>query len=144
MMDKKVEKFIELVSEKSQFQEKYFANWSISDEEMKELSDLITFYENEMGYDIEYIADCYIFLNNMIMEETYYFKTNGRYRYSTFEEVEDKVYANPDYMSRYMCGLTISDYIWNNHIEMVRFYREILNDEKGVYSSMWGGGIHAA
>jgi 2-polyprenyl-3-methyl-5-hydroxy-6-metoxy-1,4-benzoquinol methylase len=91
-----------------------------------------------MGYDLEYISDCYIFINNMVMEETYYFVKNGTYRYSTFKEVDETVYDNPAYMSRYMCGQTISDYIWSNHISMIRFYVEILKDSEGRYSDVWG------
>jgi hypothetical protein len=43
-MEKTVERFVELVSEKSSFQKRYLENWKISEKEMEDLKDIIRFF----------------------------------------------------------------------------------------------------
>ncbi|MCH5249908.1 MAG: class I SAM-dependent methyltransferase [Lachnospiraceae bacterium] len=116
--------FIDKVAEKNELQKKYLENWKATDAERNELNTILHFFVDEFNYDIDFIADAYIFINNMVMEETYYFIVNGKYRNSTFEEVNKIVYDNPQYMEKYMMGLSVSDYIWINHIKMLRYFEE--------------------
>lgn len=92
--------------------------------EKNELNIVLSFFIQELHYEIDYIVDAYLFINNMVMDETYYFIRHGRYRNSSFEEVNKNVYNNSEYMEKYMIGLTISDYIWINHIKMLRYFEE--------------------
>lgn len=115
-------KFIQRVVEKNEFQKKYLENWEASRQEKEELQTILGFFMEELHYDLDFIGEAYLFINNMVMEETYYFVQNGRYRNSSFEEVNRMVYNNPDYMEKYMIGLSISDYIWINHIKMLRYF----------------------
>ena len=121
-----VKKFTNNLVSKNELQKKYIANWKLSEQEINELNNVLEFftevYDNKC--DVEYIVDAYLFLNNAILEETYYFMVNGNYRNSTFKEVNDSVYANKEYMGRYMIGLSVSDYIWINHLKMIRYFEE--------------------
>ncbi len=119
-----IQEFITQVSKKNEFQKKYLENWKATDEEKQELDTILHFFKEEFQYDMDFITDAYLFINNMVMEETYYFARHGNYRNSTFEEVNKIVYDNPEYMEKYMMGLSISDYIWINHIKMLRYFEE--------------------
>lgn len=119
--------FIERVSEKNEFQKKYLENWDATELEKQELNVILHFFMEELNYDINFIIDAYLFINSMVMEETYYFIHNGKYRNSSFQEVNKIVYDNPEYMERYMIGLSVSDYIWINHIKMLRYFTENIN-----------------
>lgn len=119
--------FIDEVSEKSELQKKYLENWQITDDEIDELNIILHFFIEEFNYEMDFIVDAYLFINNMAMEETYYFIRNGKYRNSTFEEVNEIVYANPEYMKKYMMGLSILDYTSSFHLKMLRYFENNMN-----------------
>lgn len=119
-----VQEFINRVSEKNEFQKKYLLDWRATDEERQELDIILHFFMDELRHDMDFITDAYLFMNKTIMEETYYFACHGRYRNSTSKEVNKIVYDNPKYMEKYMMGLSISDYIWINHIKMLRYFEK--------------------
>lgn len=48
--------------------------------------------------------------------EQLHFSRTGSYRFSWLSEVEGSVYGQPEYMTRYMDGLLISQVYWNNHL----------------------------
>lgn len=132
--------FIQEVSDKNELQKKYLENWEASVEEKEELSTILQFFMKELRYDLDFIVESYLFINDMVAEETYYFVRNGKYRNSSFEEVNAIVYDNPDYMEKYMIGLSISDYIWINHIKMLRFFSDSLPQlGKGAYLEIGPG-----
>lgn len=120
---KRTNELIEYISKHDSRQKKYLAEWPASNSEKKELEEIISFLMEKRSFSIEQIADSYIYLNKMVMEETYYFLKNNRYRNSSFEEVEAFVYGNREYMEKYMTGLVVSDYIWINHLKIVRFFK---------------------
>jgi 2-polyprenyl-3-methyl-5-hydroxy-6-metoxy-1,4-benzoquinol methylase len=119
-----VDEFIACVSKKSELQKKYLKQWNVTVEERNELNIVLNFFLEECECDIDYMAEAYLFINNMVLEETYYFVVHGKYRYSTFEEVNSIVYDSQKYMEKYMMGLAISDYIWVNHIKMLRYFSD--------------------
>lgn len=118
------QKLIDIISQKSELQKKYFQKWAIEKSERNDLNLFLHFFVEEFHYDMEDIADAYLFMNAMVLEETQFFLRNGRYRYTSFDEVNKIVYDNPDYMKRYMMGVSISDYIWITHIKMRRYFEE--------------------
>ena len=137
------EKFIEIVSERDILQAKFLRKQSLTTEEKNEFEDWLGFYQKVQGLTIEEIADAYLWLNKMVLEETKYFYRYGSYRYSSIAEVEELVYANRDFMSKYMIGLSCSDYLWYPHLETVRYFKEkILHDERtgGIYLEVGPGG----
>lgn len=126
MSEETVNQFINKVSKKNEFQKRYLNEWSVTGNERNDLSQVLDFFMTQESCTLEELVDAYLFINNMIMEETYYFVRNGKYRNSTFEEVNEIVYQNDEYMKRYMYGLAISDYIWVNHISLLRYFEDNL------------------
>lgn len=130
-MEKILEEFLDIVSRESPFQKRYLEKWDLKESEKEELETFLKFFVEYYGYTINELADNYLFINNMIMEETLYFKRNGTYRHSTLKSVEEQVYKNEEYMTKYMCGLSISDYIWAPHIKMLRYFEDSIKEMHG-------------
>ncbi len=74
------------------------------------------------GRELDRYVEGYRWMCSMVLEEELEFRRNGRYRYSTFAEVEHRVYADPSVMSRYMDGLLLSQVLWANHMAILDFY----------------------
>ncbi len=113
------------ISEKNPLQKVYIKELldnEIRDEEMTDLENILTLLTRE--YTIEELSDAYLLLVGDTMEETAFFLRNGHYRYSTLAEVDEKVYQNTEYMSKYMLGLLISGYLWKNHLAINRWFKE--------------------
>jgi 2-polyprenyl-3-methyl-5-hydroxy-6-metoxy-1,4-benzoquinol methylase len=92
------------------------------------------------GLTVRYLADCYMTIVGDTLREQIYFRQNGRYRHSTFAEVASSVYFDDDYMSSYMYGLAITDYLWPNHRAIFRFFRDTLPlDKQGSYLEIGPG-----
>jgi hypothetical protein len=93
---------------------------------------------------LEYLAKCY----DLIVQDTFihqlYFKRYGKYKHSSYAEVESLVYRNKDYMSMYMYGLAITTFLWLNHSQMKLFFKEELPKNKpGKYLEIGPGhGFH--
>ena len=129
-----INEFMQIIASKSELQKKYLSDWNISDKEIDEFESVIGFLMEKYNYSLEFIAEAYLFINTMVMEEQYFFVKNGRYRYNNFEDVNKCVYQSEKYMTSYMVGLTISDYIWVQHIEMIRYF------DKNIPKLNTGGG----
>jgi 2-polyprenyl-3-methyl-5-hydroxy-6-metoxy-1,4-benzoquinol methylase len=99
-------------------------------EEVAELEGYLAFCHSE-GLTLQTLADAYQTITMDTLREQVYFQRNGRYRYSTFREVADKVYFDPAYMSKYMYGLAMTLYLWPNHLEIARFFWGSLPRSKG-------------
>lgn len=131
-MYEKTVKLIDMVSEKNPLQDEYLHsvfNEVLTPEEKASLEGMIEVLENDCS--LEYLSSSYLMLINDTMKETKYFLENGSYRYSTLDEVRDKVYSNEEYMTKYMTGLMLSGYLWQNHVAVNRWYREKLKTLKG-------------
>lgn len=63
------------------------------------------------------------FCQDMILEAELFFRRNGRYQRSTFEEANRDIYSNPTVMQKYMNGLLLSGVFWHNHAYALKFYK---------------------
>lgn len=81
------------------------------------------------------IADAYAFLLKETMKEQIYFSKYKKYRYKYLSDVLEKVYANAEYMRKYMIGLAISTAIWDNHVKIYQFFRKTME----TYNCTRGG-----
>lgn len=125
MIPKVVNDFFETLSKKDVFQAKRLKKLG-SEIDYEGLESFLNFcVESKLG-TVDSLTDAYIFLNKMILEETLYFRRNEKYRFSKIADVEDIVYNNPEYMGKYMIGLSISDYIWPQHLVMMRYFEQVL------------------
>lgn len=74
--------------------------------------------------DLPTICADYRWLSGIVLEEEIFFRRNGRYRLTSFEEAVSEVYDNREYMTRYMNGLLASQLWWRNHTEVMRYFRD--------------------
>jgi 2-polyprenyl-3-methyl-5-hydroxy-6-metoxy-1,4-benzoquinol methylase len=59
------------------------------------------------------------------LEEELHFRRTGRYRYSSFAEVNRFVYSDEAYMSRYVNGILLSQVFWQNHAAAIDIFGSI-------------------
>lgn len=112
---------------------------NVTTTELAHLDDYLDFCLQK-GLTVDYLAECYLTIVGDTLREQIYFQKHKKYRYSTFAEVGDSVYFNEEYMSFYMYGLAITSYLWPNHLDLFRFFRETLPPAKtGKYLEIGPG-----
>jgi ubiquinone/menaquinone biosynthesis C-methylase UbiE len=67
------------------------------------------------GPDLRTYCQDYRWMCEAFVAEEYYFRSEGRYRLSTFEQAYEQVYSNAEYMTRYVRGILVSQFIWSPH-----------------------------
>jgi DNA-binding ferritin-like protein (Dps family) len=118
-----LQEFLGFVSQKNALQSKYLNN-SLSDitlEEKKKLENLLNFYMLRENSTMEQIVDKYLNHITSLVEEQRYFVEWGKYRFSTFAEVE-KYYKDSNFMDSYTIALGLSTYLWYLHRELMRLF----------------------
>lgn len=96
------------------------------------------------GKSLEYGIDCHLKLREAMMEERMEFLRSGRYASSSFEEVERRVYDNPEIMEYYMYGLVFSQFFWREQYARLEFFcRELPRYRDRISSYLEIGGGHA-
>jgi 2-polyprenyl-3-methyl-5-hydroxy-6-metoxy-1,4-benzoquinol methylase len=75
------------------------------------------------GDDLAKYCSDYRWMCEEFVAEEYFFRQNGRYRLSTFKEAYEQVYNNPEYMSKYVRGILISQFIWSPHARAFDYFR---------------------
>lgn len=75
-----------------------------------------------------------------IFEMVHFFQT-GKYRYTSFQEVNERVYARSEVMNSYLYGLLLSQALWKQHFAMFQFFSANLNqfNTNGKYLEIGGG-----
>lgn len=112
---------------------------NVSAEELEHLDRYIDFCL-QRGLTVNYLSDCYLTIVGDTLREQIYFQKHKKYRYSSFAEVAGGVYFNEEYMSFYMYGLAITSYLWPNHLDLFRFFRDTLpKDKTGKYLEIGPG-----
>ena len=71
---------------------------------------------------IDYAIDCYLKMIADVTTETIEFIYTDKYTSSTFDEVNKRVYANPETMEYYMHGLLLSQFLWKHHYQIYDYY----------------------
>jgi ubiquinone/menaquinone biosynthesis C-methylase UbiE len=77
-----------------------------------------------VGDRLKSVCESYKWLSGEIIEEEFYFRRNGKYRLSSFEEAYRQIYANEVYMTRYVEGILLSQIWWANHCATIKYFRE--------------------
>jgi SAM-dependent methyltransferase len=133
--------FVSLVVGKFRVQAKFLhaAVDGLSREETESFESYVDFCLKS-GLALDYLADCYLTIVQDTYAEQIYFMKHGKYRNTSFAEVEKAVYGNPSYMERYMLGLALTSFLWPNHREMSRFFLEQTpNNQRGDYLEIGPG-----
>ena len=140
-----LQEFLNIIAEKNVFQAKFLDN-SLSDitpEEIEKLERLLNFYILREQISLEGIVDKYLDHILSLVEEQRYFVEFGKYRYSTFAEVEN-YYKKSDSMNNYTVALGLSTYLWNLHRQLYRLFDKSLissnsNNTNGAYLEIGPG-----
>ena len=74
------------------------------------------------GKTLDYAIDCYLQMIADMNSETVEFLRSGKYTSSTFQEVNERVYARPEIMEYYMHGLILSQFLWKHHYGMFDYF----------------------
>ncbi len=77
---------------------------------------------SKQNRDINFGIDCYLKVCNDLMYESIGFMNTGKYSSTSFDEVNKRVYGNPDIMEYYMHGLLMSQVLWKHHYIMYEFF----------------------
>ncbi len=100
-------------------------------------------YLTQEGRTIDYGIDCYLKMIADMNIESVEFARSGKYSSSTFEEVNQRVYANPETMEYYMHGLLMSQFLWKHHYKIFNYFIETLPQySQGVSSYLEIGAGH--
>lgn len=136
---------LEIISKKNIFQKKsvsqFLNSWTpdFIDYAENYLATYFSFLEKKK-IKIEEAVEAYLKMSSNILVEQTLFLKSGKYRYSTLEEVEHNVYANPVYMRNYMIGVALSQFFWKNHNHMFLFFKKhIENLHKANYLEIGSG-----
>jgi 2-polyprenyl-3-methyl-5-hydroxy-6-metoxy-1,4-benzoquinol methylase len=76
--------------------------------------------------DLDYAIDCYLKLLADVKIETDKFIVTGEYSSKSFEEVNKRVYDNPEIMDYYMHGLLLAQFLWIQNYKMFLFFIDLL------------------
>ena len=126
-----LQEFLDIVSEKNVFQTKYLDNSlsDISQEEIEKFENLLNFYTLREQCCLEEIVDKYLNKISYLVDGQRYFIEYGKYRFSTFAEVEN-YYKDSNYMSDYTIGLGLSTYLWRVHRELRKLFCKSLKQNE--------------
>jgi 2-polyprenyl-3-methyl-5-hydroxy-6-metoxy-1,4-benzoquinol methylase len=72
--------------------------------------------------NLDYAINCYLSMISDMNIEAVNFRRSGKYSSSTFEEVKERVYANPEIMEYYMHGLIMSQFLWKHHYDLFTYF----------------------
>ncbi len=74
------------------------------------------------GRDMSFALESYMkFCSDMMVEQIKFHET-GVYSSTSFDEVNKRVYDNPEIMEYHMNGLMVSQYLWEHHFRILRFF----------------------
>jgi len=118
---------VNAVQKQDFLQAKYLQNTleRLSVDEKKDCEQMIAFYESR-GCSLDRQVEAYLLFVHDVLKETKYFAEHDKYRYSSFDEVAHQVYFDTEYMTKYMMGLGLSQYLWEQHRMCLAYFKEIM------------------
>jgi 2-polyprenyl-3-methyl-5-hydroxy-6-metoxy-1,4-benzoquinol methylase len=97
----------------------------------------------DIGKDMNYSIDCYLQMIADFNYETVQFLQTGEYSSKSFDEVNERVYNNPEVMEYFMHGLLLSQFLWTHHYDITKYFNEIINQNKSnIKNYLEVGGGH--
>jgi 2-polyprenyl-3-methyl-5-hydroxy-6-metoxy-1,4-benzoquinol methylase len=93
------------------------------DEAMLETTDRVARMTLDLaGEDIQGLCEDYRWTCDRLLEEEFEFRRTGHYRNTSFDAAFREVYSRPEFMSRYINGLLLSQTAWSNHAAVMDVY----------------------
>src|SRR5262245_43240524 len=105
------------------FDDKYYLE---ADSFLNKYADLLA----NQNKTIDYAIDCYLNMIGDVTVETIEFLRTDKYSSTTFQEVNKRVYDNPETMEYYMHGLMLSQFLWKHHYQIFEYFTSTLPQYK--------------
>lgn len=100
-------------------------------------------YLERNNIEIDFGIDCYLHMISDMLEERLKFIREGRYSNSSFDDVEKRIYGNPEIMTYHMHGLVLAQFLWFDQYERLLFFSENLKKHhKNIQKYLEIGGGH--
>jgi ubiquinone/menaquinone biosynthesis C-methylase UbiE len=105
---------------------------------------LVDWAADYLGSDFHVqLADGYAFLVMELAKSQAVYQKAGKYPNSSYDEVYEATYNNPEFMTNYHWGLYMATFAWPHHIKIFRFFeREFISkfgDESGLLLDLGSG-----
>lgn len=106
------------------------------------LKKYVNLLQNE-GKTLDYGIECYLQMIADVNFESVKFIETGEYSSKSFEEVNKRVYGNPEVMEYYMHGLLLSQFLWTHHYDILLSFNSIITQNKpNIKNYLEVGGGH--
>lgn len=134
---------VELIVKARPMHRKFIKN-SVENLSVDELNELEKYLEcfSLLDMNLEQLTNSYVTIVDDTFREEMYFRKAGTYRFKTFEEAQSAVYDNESYMQRYMIGLALTAFLWENHAALKRFFKSklpLFSKRTGLYREVGPG-----
>jgi len=111
----------------------------LSNDELQDFDHYIEYLQMN-GRTLDSLAKDYTLIVTDTFKELIYFSRFGHYRFSTIKEIEEAGYFDKKYMDQYMIGLGLTTFVWENHMQMKRFFTKNLpTNQMGTYLEIGPG-----
>lgn len=101
-----------------------------------------TYLENQ-NKDIDFGVRCYLKMTEDFTYEHIRFLETGEYSVKSFDDVEKRVYGNPEVMEYYINGVLLSQILWKHHYSMYAFFSDSFpNYKENIRNYLEIGGGH--
>jgi 2-polyprenyl-3-methyl-5-hydroxy-6-metoxy-1,4-benzoquinol methylase len=78
------------------------------------------------GKSLQFGVDCFVQLHHSVDRQRERFLKTGRYESASFEEVNRRVYADPEVMQCHMHGLVFAQFLWPDQYRRFQFFADLL------------------
>ena len=92
-------------------------------------------YVESQGKNLDFGIDCYLRMIADLNYESVKFQETGQYSSSSFAEVNERVYNNPDVMEYYMHALLLSQFLWVQHNRVFNFFNDYIDAHRDKITS---------
>lgn len=104
--------------------------------------DKYTSYLESNAMHLDFGIQCYLHMIADMLEERFQFMMSGNYSNTSFDEVEKRIYGNPEIMTYHMHGLVLAQFLWFDQYERIRFFIDHLKPyfpSRNKYLEIGGG-----
>lgn len=146
-MLKRLDYIIERISKKNILHSKKLKNnlKKLDDAYFSKTNDFLQRYEKMLyskNKSIDYAIDCYLQMLADVNYESVQFIQTGEYSSKSFEEVNQRVYSNPDVMEYYIHGLLLRQFLLPQNYNILLFFNNIIKESSSKinhYLEVGGG-----
>jgi 2-polyprenyl-3-methyl-5-hydroxy-6-metoxy-1,4-benzoquinol methylase len=95
------------------------------------------------GKNLDFAISCYLKMIADVNHESLHFLETGEYTSKSFDEVNARVYNNPEIMAYYMHALLLSQFLWKQHYDILLYFNKVIRDNASrITNYMEVGGGH--